>query len=260
VETERPDRSSGGCSSIHLYTTSSRALRWIPTRRGYPLNEQLQLDEPIKPARTRWNTYCDCFARAIELRTPLDNYIAYKTEEHNREAARFFIQEGGLTTHDWATIVEYKHLLTPFEDATAFMEGRGEAGIHGAIWEVIPTFDWPPNRLQELRDQLREVNYESDDAPEDHLLINLNATYLKIDEYYSKLNRSAAYYAACRLHPAYKNFVDVAWREPDDYDNTLEPHPRKGWIEDLNRGFNKLWNPERMKRRRRGLQRSYPST
>jgi hypothetical protein len=222
------------------------------------LNEEPDLKEPIKPARTRWNTYYDCFARAVDLRNPLDDYITYKTAEYNRETAstrrrthsqhqseekkpRLFIQEGGLTAGDWATISEYKKLLAPFKEATSFMEGRGKAGTCGAIWEVIPTFDWLLKQLHDLRDRLREVDYEDNDAPEDHLLINLNAAYLKIDEYYSKLNMSAAYYAACRLHPAYKNFVDAAWRVPDDYDNSDEPHPREGWIKDLDRGFNQLW-------------------
>jgi hypothetical protein len=222
------------------------------------LNEDPDLREPIKPARTRWNAYYDCFARAADLQNPLDDYITYKTAEYNRETAstrrrthsqrqseekkpRLFIQEGGLTAGDWATINEYKKLLAPFKEATSFMEGRGKAGTCGAIWEVIPTFEWLLKQLQDLRDQLREVDYEDDDAPEDHLLINLNAAYLKIDEYYSKLNVSAAYYAACRLHPAYKNFVDAAWRVPDDYNNSDEPHPREGWIKDLERGFNQLW-------------------
>ncbi|KAF2241335.1 hypothetical protein BU26DRAFT_585811 [Trematosphaeria pertusa] len=81
------------------------------SRSGDPTATILKL---VKPVKTRWNSYYDCFARAIKLRNALDDYVAYKTNEYQREAAkrryrvdddsrkkpRLFIEESCLTRKD----------------------------------------------------------------------------------------------------------------------------------------------------------------
>ena len=76
------------------------------------------------------------------------------------------------------------------------LEGRGKHGNHGAIWEVLITFEWLLNQLEEQKDRLAAVNYEDPDAPEDHLAINVNSAHAKLSEYYTKLDDSPIYYAA----------------------------------------------------------------
>lgn len=211
--------------------------------------------EVKKPVKTRWNSYFDCFERAVALRNPLDDYIASKTNEYNRgltrqrprqrqeqSQARLFVQEGGLTAKDWATITEYIELLQPFKEATAWLEGRGKAGLHGAIWEVIPTFEWLIKRLEALRERVMEIDYNDVDAPEDHLKTNLNLAIQKINHYYVKFEDAPAYYAAVRLHPAYKDWLDTAWKVPFTYNKDKNgPHPREGWLAANERGFQHLW-------------------
>jgi hypothetical protein len=43
-------------------------------------------------------------------------------------------------------------------------------------------------------------------SPEDHIAINLRAAWQKVDDYYSKLDDSPAYYTATILQPMYKYY------------------------------------------------------
>jgi hypothetical protein len=75
-----------------------------------------------------------------------------------------------------------------------------------------------------------DVNYNAaEDAPEDHLEINLRAAWVKANTYYQKLDRSPAYYTATLLHPYYKNYCEVSWAD----------HPE--WLAAANAQFQALW-------------------
>jgi len=195
--------------------------------------------------------------RAVEIRVPLDDYITAKVAEYNRDSVtstrrarlsqsteerkpRLFITEEGLTSRDWEVINDYVSLLKPFKEATSWLEGRGGAGSCGAIWEVLPTFDYLIQQLEALQVRFEEVDFEDRDAPEDHLLINLKAALKKLQKYYTKMRVSPAYYTACRLHPSYKNYLDASWAVPEDYKPEL-PHPKAGWLSNAHRGFRQLW-------------------
>jgi hypothetical protein len=80
------------------------------------------------------------------------------------------------------------------------------------------------SRLQTYDDVCHDAH---DEAPEDHLPINLRAAIVKARDYYSKLDDSPAYYAATILHPRYKRYCDLMW----------EP----AWLESNNCSFQALW-------------------
>ena len=214
------------------------------------LNRKLELKEVIKPVKTRWNSYLHCFVRAIELQEPLNDYIQCKIGEYKRNAApkrrerarkppkaRLFIEEGGLEAKDWATIAEYVELLMPFKEATEWLQGRGKYFRHGAIWEVLVTFEWLLSRLEELKATLIDIDYEDEDAPEDHLKTNCNIAWAKINEYYSKFDDSPVYYAATRLHPSYKNHLDYLWGPQ----RRSMRENRQSWLDQNNRSFQDFW-------------------
>jgi hypothetical protein len=52
-------------------------------------------------------------------------------------------------------------LLAPFAQATKLLEGRGKHSRHGAIWEVLITFEWLLDKLEALKDCLIEVDYNA---------------------------------------------------------------------------------------------------
>ena len=66
------------------------------------------------------------------------------------------MQEGGLTTSAWATIVEYEKLLQPFAETTKVLEGRGAKRSHGALWEVLVIFEYLLNALERLKDDVKK--------------------------------------------------------------------------------------------------------
>ncbi|KAG9376557.1 hypothetical protein A1F94_013104 [Pyrenophora tritici-repentis] len=231
----------------------------ICTPQTRQLLERLQRDEAeaigvtanirqlVKPVKTRWNSYFDTFVRAAELHGPIDSYIEFKLKEHKPRAAaaaqpRLYVSEGGLSGKDWATITEYIQLLEPFAEATRLLEGRGRHGRHGAIWEVLVTFEWLLDQLEALKDRLKDINYEDPDAPEDYLVTHVNLAHSKLAEYYEKFDNAPVYYAATILYPHYKNHLAALWKVPNTHITARDGvHYRDGWLDNNHRAFLRMW-------------------
>jgi len=186
----------------------------------------------IKPVKTRWNSYHDAFARALLLRGAIDSIAQYIITKYEKEVAPLIakgkkvpppppvIAGGALDSYDWDVIINYIDILSPIREATKLLEARGKSGLHGAIWEVIPTFDWLLKLFEERKARVAEATAESypDQGPiEDHYAINLNRGWLKLKKYFEKLDTTPVYYAAVLLHPLYKNFCKHAWADRPDW-------------------------------------------
>lgn len=94
--------------------------------------------------------------------------------------------------------------------ATIRLKGRGRSGRFGAIYKVILVFKYLLEQFEERVKGLERVNYALGDALEDYILINSRAAWLKLKEYYSKLNNLLVYYIACCLYLYYKRYCDKA--------------------------------------------------
>jgi hypothetical protein len=124
------------------------------------------------------------------------------------EAPRW-MRSDGLTAADWAVVTEYLDVLKPLKSARKRLEGRGKSGRFGAIAEIIPVFEYILSYYEQRVKAYEAVDYNAhDEAPKEHLAINLRAAWAKISEYYAKLDDSPAYYAATILHPYYKTYCD----------------------------------------------------
>ncbi|KAG9376877.1 Dimer-Tnp-hAT domain containing protein [Pyrenophora tritici-repentis] len=166
----------------------------------------------VKPVKTRWNSYFNTFVRAAELHGPIDGYIECKLEEHSAATATSRRRKNRLGDNN-----RIHSTLEPFAEATRLLEGRGRHGRHGAIWEVLVTFEWLLDQLEALKDRLKDVNYEDLDAPEDHLITNVNLAHCKLAEYYAKFDNAPVYYTATILHPHYKHHLSALWKVPDTH-------------------------------------------
>ncbi|KAG9376645.1 Dimer Tnp hAT domain containing protein [Pyrenophora tritici-repentis] len=185
----------------------------------------------VKPVKTRWNSYFNTFVRAAELHGPIDGYIECKLEEHSAATATSRRRKN-----------QYIRLLEPFAEATRLLEGRGRHGRHGAIWEVLVTFEWLLDQLEALKDRLKDVNYEDLDAPEDHLITNVNLAHCKLAEYYAKFDNAPVYYTATILHPHYKHHLSALWKVPDTHVTARDGvHYRDGWLDNNHRAFLRMW-------------------
>lgn len=207
-----------------------------------PAEERLKVLEPVKPVVTRWNSYYAAFERATKLSAAYNLYAehhinriiledAHANRQNNkRPDAPSWMRSTGLRAADWAVIAEYQDCLTPLKYATKRLEGRSKDGKYGAIYEVIPVFEYVLSQLEDQARPFEQVDFNAHpEAPEDHLKVNLLAAWAKANDYYSKLDASPAYYAAVCLHPYYKTYCDVAWAD------------KAGWLSSANVAFQQLW-------------------
>ncbi|KAF2186101.1 hypothetical protein K469DRAFT_574355, partial [Zopfia rhizophila CBS 207.26] len=56
------------------------------------------------------------------------------------------------------------------------------------------------------------IDFNESNAPEDHLAINVQAGWKKLEKYYLKLEDSPAYYTATLLYLYCKFYCDHSWR------------------------------------------------
>jgi hypothetical protein len=132
--------------------------------------------------------------------------------------------------------------LSRFAEATRLLEGPGKHGHHGAIWEVLIIFEWLLDQLEALKERLKAVDYDDLEAPEDHLMLNVNLAHAKLAKYYAKLNDATVYYAATVLHPHYKHHLEALCKVPDDYNSARDgPHYCDGWLTSNHRAFLAMW-------------------
>ena len=72
---------------------------------------------------------------------------------------------------------------------------------------MLITFEWLLNQLEALKDRLKEVDYNDLDAPEDHLVENVNLAHAKLCAYYAKFNNAPVYYVTTVLYPHYNHYL-----------------------------------------------------
>ena len=209
---------------------------------GLPAALQQPIKQPVKPVVTRWNSFEGCLQRAVELRTAIGLYINYHirqtatdddlARQHGRQLPAnvpLWMRSDGLTTADWQVVVDYLQVLKPLKLACERLEGRGKSSNYGAIYEIIPVFEYPLNTYENLATTFEAVDFEAYDAPEDHLAINVRAATYKLADYYAKLDESPYYFIATLLHPYYKTYCDNAWRDKD------------GWLAAGYAAFQQIW-------------------
>jgi hypothetical protein len=139
------------------------------------------------------------------------------------------MKSDGLSTADWVVVTDYIEVLKPPKDATACLEGCGNAKSFGAIYEILPTFESILGIHESIAETYTAVNYHAENAPEDHIAVNIRAAWNKLDSYYQKLDESPNYYAATCLHPYYKSYFKMSWDKKRD------------WVERGEAGLQQLW-------------------
>ncbi|RYO14557.1 hypothetical protein AA0111_g11924 [Alternaria arborescens] len=194
--------------------------------------------EVVKPCVTRWNSYCSALERAVQLQPAFNSYIA--TRGNKTPEAPPWMRSGGLSANDWAVVNDYIEILLPLRSATKRLEGRGKSGRFGAIYEVLPVFEYLLVEFEQRYKPFELVDYEATNAPEDHLAINLKAAWVKLNDYYNRLDDSPVYYAATALHPYYKSYCDRAWRD------------KPSWLSKSKDAFQQLWSTYQVSRSPRG--------
>jgi hypothetical protein len=152
-----------------------------------------------KDTGVRWNSVFKMIRRALKLEQALTLYCA---RWQRPKDSQYNLKDDILDQQDWEELRHFKELLKPFYIVTQRLEGYGNEGSYGVVWEVLPAFDYLFNKLAKFEE---EVNAQ----PElftDYYTSCISAGFIKLRQYYELTDRSSIYRAAVALHPG-KRFL-----------------------------------------------------
>jgi hypothetical protein len=95
---------------------------------------------------TRWNGDLAAISRALELREPLEDYIALEIRK-SKGARDDELNDDQLTADDWTDLHFIQEILEPFRKWSILLQGKGGAYLH----EIIPAFDELLSHLEQQR-------------------------------------------------------------------------------------------------------------
>ncbi|OBS15736.1 hypothetical protein FPOA_28127 [Fusarium poae] len=216
----------------------------------------LKAHKPVKVVTdnaTRWLSQFYMMQRALRLKPFYDTFIfearAHFNSENRtrcgnlRKGVRepYFLQEGNrLEESDWEAIQALHDILLNFELVIKSLQGDSQSRekqrslgeeaidqIHGASWEILDAYEF-------LLDGLETAKGIVAGLPEgDHLVVNVNNAWKKLDSYYAKVGESPLIYAAAVLNPGKR------W---DAFDGWYEDHPN--WIDAARQQVYRLWREQ----------------
>lgn len=200
----------------------------------------------VQDNATRWNSYYACARRALDLQNDIDEFILQEQlsfeSKRRRESSshRPTIVNDKLDADDWHTIGLFVDLLKPFKDATLRLEGHSGKSNAG-MWLVLPMYERLMQHLEEKKGKytIRESLGNACNQPElpdtfatsrHHLSAAINLGWIKLDQYYNRLDDNDIYIAAVLLHPVQKwRWFEKHW------------HDHQDWIVSARTAFQRLW-------------------
>lgn len=196
---------------------------------------------------TRWLSTLYMIRRGLKLRPFLEDLVEKATIEFGRQrrsgvsrkeemplCAR---EESILGENDWKVIELMDRVLVDFEEALRMLEGDAQRRIrkggrieaYGNMWDVASTYEFLMDRLEEWK-----ATAENYPDPE-HFKININLGWDKLNEYYTKLDETPAYYASAILNPVSR------WGY---FENTWTDAAQLPWLQEANKMVRQLWEEE----------------
>ncbi|KJZ71564.1 hypothetical protein HIM_09033 [Hirsutella minnesotensis 3608] len=195
---------------------------------------------------TRWLSQLYMIRRALKLRPYIEQLIfkhQQQWEQDNRSkitgrlrgSARMpqtCLEENQLSAKDWEVLKHLAKLLGFYEDAVKTLEGDGQArkwkhgwtGSYGNVWEIIQGFEF----LLEVLEDYKQLAAKLPDA--EHLRININLGWEKLNKYYSRLDETPIYYASLALHPTFRwGYFENEWKGNSDWINKAKRIVREIW-------------------------------
>jgi hypothetical protein len=193
-------------------------------------DDQRHVYKLVQDNATRWNSYYSCARRALDLQNDIDEFILQEQlgfeSKRRRESSnhRPTIVNNKLTAEDWHMISLYVDLLKPFKDATLRLEGHPGKSKAG-MWLVLLMYEKMMQHLEQNKERLsaQESVTKGFDQPElsgastttrHHLSAVVNLGWIKLDQYYNRLDDNDIYIAAVLLHPVQKwRWFEKHWHD-----------------------------------------------
>ncbi|EXK24566.1 hypothetical protein FOMG_18716 [Fusarium oxysporum f. sp. melonis 26406] len=185
--------------------------------------------------------------RGLKLRPFLEDLVEKATIEFNKERRNgvrrkeemplCLREESLLSENDWKVVELMDEVLVDFEEAIRMLEGNaqrrtrkgGRIEAYGNMWDVASTYEFLMERLEEWK--AAAENYPD---PE-HFKVNINLGWCKLNDYYTKLDETPAYYASAILNPVSR------WTY---FENTWTDRAQLVWLQEAKRTVRKLWEEE----------------
>jgi hypothetical protein len=146
-------------------------------------------------------------------------------------------EESLLSEKDWKVIELMDKMLVNFEESLRMLEGNAQSGLrkggrikaYGNMWDVASTYEF-------LKDSLEEWKAAAERYPDpEYLKININLGWAKLNEYYTKLDETPAYYASAILNPASRRGY---------FENTCTEEAQLPWLQAAKTMVRALWDKE----------------
>jgi hypothetical protein len=139
--------------------------------------------------QTRWNSWYYMIHQALLLRPAIDVFCAQTGQDLTADV---------LTNEDWVTLQHINQYLKFFHQATIATEGH-----YDTIEKVLSTMEFLLEKLEAAKVEFAGDSYMSP---------SINASWSKLDKYYSLTERSPAYIAAMVLTPSQKwTWIEDNW-------------------------------------------------
>ena len=201
-------REQGAIGKLHnivYYITRSDKRRRAFEAVQQKLDHGAPVLQLVRDIGVRWNSSFDMIERALRLEHALRRYLMQWLPERGEQ---YDIANDSLDGDYWEELRSFAELLRPFNQATKRAEGNATEGSHGALWEVIPTMNYLFTMLKSRADDVtaRPGRYSA------HYSHCLNHGYLKLQDYFTKIDDSRLYSAAVVLNPCRRfTYFENSW-------------------------------------------------
>jgi hypothetical protein len=161
----------------------------------------------------RWNASYLMIRRALELREALDLYAnKLRVSVDSLDAETY--EHDYLTPQEWDALGLIKNQLEPLFYITKDLEGNANLqdgarkASHGALWEILPTFEFILSHFESLENQAKAGDFYNHSGIQSSITLAWNTT----KKWYGKTDQSIAWFAGVVLHPRFKYaWFDDKW-------------------------------------------------
>ncbi|EAQ90194.1 hypothetical protein CHGG_06813 [Chaetomium globosum CBS 148.51] len=202
---------------------------------------------------TRWLSQYFMMERALQLQPFYETFL-FEAKLHVDSQFRttagtlkkgakeplFLNEENKLTANDWEVISVLKEILLDFELVVKALQGDGQPRekkrsscdepislVQGASWDLLDGYEFLLESLERAKARVEDL------VDGEHVAINVNNAWMKLDKYYEKIGQSPLIYAATALHPRHRWGRFEAWREH-----------HADWIEPAKLQVRELWRQQ----------------
>jgi hypothetical protein len=205
----REQGSIGKLHNIVYYITRSDKRRRTFEAVQQKMDSSVPSLQLIRDIGIRWNSTFAMIERALRLEHALRRYCIQWLPDRGEY---YDLAKDFLDASDWEELRHFEELLKPFDKATKRAEGNATAGSHGALWEVIPTMNYLFNMLKRSADEVTA----RPSLFTDHYQHCLNHGYLKLRDYFTKIDDSRLYSAAVALNPCRRfDYFENVWGDKE---------------------------------------------